>query len=352
VIHGHDTQATLALIYRQHDGGGADLKLRAKTLLTIHNLAYQGIFPSEAMKLLGLPKTMGVFPGLLEFHGRLNLLKAGILVADMVTTVSPTYAREVVSEPNLGCGLEGVLEQKGIRFRGVLNGVDSETWDPTRDPYLPATYGTDDLSGKVRCRAQLLQEIGLQATGGPLIGMVGRLVEQKGLDLVLAGIDRLVEAGFTLVVLGTGEARYEKGLTGASRRHPGRVGFLHTFDDALAHRILAGSDIFLMPSRFEPCGLTQLYALRYGTVPVVRNTGGLADTVVDATLAGGTGFLFNEYKTKPMLAALVRARRAWNDLVLWTELVQRGMGCNFSWEAAASSYEEIYAQMANLGGRP
>jgi starch synthase len=346
VIHCHDAEAALTALYHQQAAGDGASGSNAQSLLTIHNLAYQEIHPAAAMPLLGLPAGLGVYPGPLEFHGQLNLLKAGILSADAVNTVSPTYAQEVISDPELGCGLDGVLMQRGSDFSGIINGADLETWNPAADPLLPATYTAGDLSGKEICRDALCRSLALQPAAGPLVGMVSRLVDQKGLDLLLEVVEAMVAAGFTLAVLGTGQKPYETGLAKAARRHPGRVAFENRFDEELAHRILAGSDLYLMPSRYEPCGLTQMYALRYGSVPLVRQTGGLADTVRDAGAVNGTGFTFRGYSAEALWTALARARQTWFDRQKWQGMVQRGMACDFSWDSSASAYETLYRQLS------
>jgi len=346
VIHAHDALASLAPIYRRRWYGGRDLPGRAGTLLTIHNLAHQEIHPAGWVQRVGLPAELVAYPGPLEFYGQLNLLKGGILDADLVNTVSPRYAREATSHAGYGCGLDGVLASRGADFVGILNGCDTRTWNPATDPYLPARYDAADLVGKRACRERLQRSMGLNGAPGPLLGMVTRLVEQKGLDLVVPLVDRLVAAGFALVVLGTGEPRYHDALAAAAARHRGRVAFLPEFSEARAHLVYAGSDAFLMPSQFEPCGLGQMYALRYGTPPVVRRTGGLADTVADAGDPQGTGFVFDAYDPQELWLALERVRQAREAGEPWSALVARAMAQDFSWDAAASRYEELYVRLA------
>jgi len=345
IIHCHDAKAALTSVYLNHWYGKVPGLANVHSLLTIHNLAYQEIHPRESMELIGLPSVMGAFPGVLEFHGQLNLFKAGILEADLVNTVSPTYAREVISDPQLGCGLGSVLQARGEAFSGVLNGADVETWDPQNDVNLPAHYHIDALDGKQRCRMDLVTSLKLSDGNGPLVGMVSRLVEQKGIDLLMANIDWMVRQGFCLALLGTGEERFRTSLTKAARKHPKQVAFVDKFDEKLAHRIIAGSDMFLIPSLYEPCGLTQMYALRYGAVPVVRHTGGLADTVRDASRADGTGFVFHEYQPEALKTALNRAQEAWRDQKGWKTLMRRGMKHNFSWDESASAYESLYERL-------
>jgi starch synthase len=315
-------------------------------MLTIHNLAHQQLEPAGAIVRVGLPRETAEYPGPFEFHGHCNLLKAGILAADHVNTVSPTYAREVVADAAAGCGLHGVLAARGEAFDGILNGVDTRTWDPASDRHLPARYHTQDLVGKSVCRSRLLHDAGLEEDPRPLLGVVSRLVPQKGIDLVVDLADRLVDAGCSLVVLGTGDAPLQDQLAAAAARHPGRVAFRPEFSESWAHRIYAGSDLFLMPSRFEPCGLGQLYALRYGTPPVVRRTGGLADTIADAgTAAGGTGFVFDEPTPDALWQALVRARATRDDTVRWRAMQRRGMQHDVSWEVSAAAYAARYRRL-------
>jgi starch synthase len=344
IVHAHDAHAVPALLGRNQWYAGRGLPGTGATILTIHNLAHQEVHPPSGVAELGLPPGLAVYPGLLEFHGHVNLLKAGILAADRLNTVSPGYARETTGDPEYGCGLEGMLAGRGEDYVGILNGGDYVTWDPSRDPHLPAAYGPRDLAGKATCRAELARELGLEpAADRPLCGFVGRLVHQKGADLLAPLLDRLTADGFTFAVLGTGDPEHEAVLRAAAARLPGRVAFRGVFDESLAHRIYAGSDLFLMPSRFEPCGLSQMYALRYGTPPVVRRTGGLADTVVDAGAADGTGFVFDEARPEKLMAALRRAEAVLADPPSWRALMERGMACDFGWDRAARGYEDLYA---------
>jgi len=349
IIHCHDAEASLAAVYHRYWYRSLPELGAAGTLLTIHNLAYQDVHPPSASELIGLPPALSVYPGTLEFHGQLNLLKAGIHSAALVNTVSPTYAREVVADSAQGCQLDGVLRKRGAAFSGILNGADLQTWNPGRDPYLSAKFTPSNLRGKQQCRDALLAELELEAADGPLVGMVTRLVDQKGLDLVLAAVEPMVTAGFTLAVLGTGQDNYRQGLLTAVEQFPGRVAFRDVFDEALAHRILAGCDLYLIPSRYEPCGLTQMYALRYGSLPLARHTGGLADTMVDKRQANGNGFLFTDYKVEAMLAALTRARVTWDDPETWQRMQQRGMAANFSWDKSAAAYLDLYRSLLSPG---
>jgi starch synthase len=354
IVHAHDVQAAPAVVLRRELWPDRPLPGPAATVYTIHNLAHQEIHPPAAVDDLGLPRSLAVYPGLLEFHGSLNLMKAGILAADRVNTVSPTYARETTADPAFGRGLEAVLAGRGDAYRGILNGGDYGTWDPRHDPHLAARYDAADLRGKARCRKALCTELGVATDAArPLCGFVGRLVDQKGVDLLLPLVDRLAGDGFAFAVLGTGDPDLEAEARRTAARNPERFAFVGKFDEGLAHRIYAGSDLFLMPSLFEPCGLSQMYALRYGTPPVVRRTGGLADTVVDAAEPEGNGFVFAEPRPEGLLAALRRAQAVFADAAAWSGLQERGMACDFGWERAAASYEELYAaaQAAREGRR-
>jgi starch synthase len=345
VVHLNDWQTALAawlLRYEHHDDPAL---AGARSVFTIHNLAYQGVFSKEVLPALGLPWDVFRLDAM-EFHDRLNFMKAGLVFADALTTVSPTYAEEVTT-PAGGEGLDGVLRPRRGDLTGILNGIDTTAWDPAADRHLPATYDQQRLAGKAECRRALHDEVGLPLRAGvPLVGMVGRLADQKGIDLVAAALPELLRRDLQLVVLGSGERSYEELFLRAAADQPARVAARIGFDEGLAHRIEAGADIFLMPSRFEPCGLNQLYSLRYGTVPVVRAVGGLSDTVEDYDgWKGGTGFLFREYDPGAMLLSLRRARELYRDRRAWTALMRRGMARDFSWERSAEAYEALYARL-------
>jgi starch synthase len=345
LLHCHDWQTALIPVYLKT----LYLDLRPRTILTIHNLAYQGVFPGEQFPLLGLPSALFTVDGL-EFWGKVNLLKGGILFADVLTTVSPTYAREIQTE-EFGCGLEGVLRRRSRDLFGILNGVDYTTWDPAVDPYLPRNYTVEDLSGKAVCKRSLQEELGLEVDERAfLAGMVTRLVDQKGLDLVAEILERLFSRGGQFVLLGVGDPRYHELFSEMARRSPKQMAVRLTFDEALAHRIEAGADCFLMPSRYEPSGLNQLYSLRYGTVPVVRRTGGLADSIVDCTpqtLADGTatGFVFERYDPEALWQAVERAMAVYQEPSLWRRLQEAGMRADFSWDRAARQYLRLYGHV-------
>ncbi|MDR1145863.1 MAG: glycogen synthase GlgA [Verrucomicrobiales bacterium] len=336
IIHANDWQA--ALIPALVRAG----QLPFKTALTVHNLAYQGIFPAAEFALTGLP---GFYlkPHALEYYGRMNLLKGGILLADVLTTVSAGYAREILTEPH-GCGLDGALRTRAGALTGILNGIDTERWNPATDPLLAAPYDARRVTtGKRRNKLALLEELGLPLTlvERPLLAVISRLVEQKGIALILRALPLLVERGAGLVVLGAGEAAYAAELRDWARRCPRQVSVSVGFDERLAHRIEAAADIFLMPSRFEPCGLNQLYSMRYGTVPVVHKVGGLADSVAD----GATGFTFSDYTAEEFLRVIVSALELYPHAKKWQVLRLAGMRQDFSWSRRVPEYEKIYAQL-------
>lgn len=345
VLHAHDWHAAMACAYLACRPGTG-----TATVYTIHNLAYQGLFDSGDFHLLGLPSRLMV-PGGLEYHGQLSFMKAGLKYAQRVTTVSPNYAREIATV-EFGCGLDGVIRARSAEVSGILNGVDGGVWDPAHDALIAAPYSATGLSGKARCKAALQQEMGLHPDpDAPLFGVVSRLTSQKGLDLILAALPVLLEGpvakGAQLAVQGNGDPALEAAFEAATLAYPGRVAVRLAYDEHLAHRIIAGADAMLVPSRFEPCGLTQLYALRYGTVPVVRNIGGLADTVVDASDDAmqadiATGFMFGPATTVALGQAMTRTVNAYRNTALWRQLMLRGMAQNYSWEHAAREYIALY----------
>ena len=342
VIHCHDWQSALIPSLLRYAPAWRSTAPRARTLLTIHNLAYQGSFPAIDFTLTNLPPSVFQPQGL-EFYGRLNLLKGGILAADLVSTVSRRYAEEIQT-PEYGCGLDGVLRARSSVLTGVLNGIDVESWNPATDPHLPARYSARNRKGKKVCRQRLLEEFGLRADDGTAVaGIVSRLADQKGFDLLEEAMQELLELPVVLVVLGTGEEKYHRLFEELARRHRDRVGVRIAFDEGLARRIEAGSDMFLMPSRFEPCGLNQMYSLRYGTIPVVRATGGLDDTVVpfDAATGEGNGFKFEEYAPTAFLGSVGEALSVFARPRTWSRLVTNAMAGDFSWAASAAQYEAL-----------
>lgn len=343
LLHCHDWHAGLAPAYLAASPPAAP----AGTLFTIHNLAYRGLFPGAAFADLALPPGFFSIDGI-EFYGQASFLKSGLVYSDRLTTVSPTYAREIQT-PEFGWGLDGLLRRRAADLSGISNGVDWQVWDPRRDPHLPRSYGIEDAAaGKRAAKAALQERLGLAPEqDAPLFGVVSRLAPQKGLDILLASLPQLVAGGAQLALLGSGEADLEEGYASAARGYGGRVGVELGYDEALSHLIFAGADIVVVPSRFEPCGLTQLYALRYGALPLVRRVGGLADTVAGATaltLADGsaTGFTFDEETPAALLAAAAEAAGLMREPRLWRRMVERAMTRDFSWAAAARQYLALY----------
>jgi starch synthase len=334
ILHAHDWHAALACSYlRAHPGA------HARSVFTIHNLAFQGLFAQDDFGLLDLPRRF-MQPDGLEFHGWLSFMKGGLVHADRLTTVSPTYAREITT-PEFGCGVEGVLRTRSADLSGILNGVDYGHWDPATDAALPARFDARDLGGKAVCKAALQREFGLDArTDAPLIGIVSRLSEQKGLDLALAALPALRAEGVQLAILGSGDAPLERAFADAAAAHPGQVGVHIGYDETLAHRVIAGADLILVPSRFEPCGLTQLYGMRYGTLPLVRRVGGLADTVDDAS-----GFIFEAADASSLIEAARRAVLTLREPARWRAMQQTAMARDHSWSAAAARYLALYRSL-------
>jgi starch synthase len=330
VFHAHDWQAGLLPVYLRESLTLDPTFFGVRCVFTIHNLGYQGSFPASAIADLGLDRRLFHSEGL-EFFGRLNFLKAGIVWSDAVNSVSPTYAREIQT-PEFGFGMDGLLRSRASKLTGILNGVDYEEWNPETDRHLPVNYSARDLSGKRVCKLALLDEMGLPAEGRPLIGIVSRFAHQKGMDLAaaIAPIENTA-----LVVLGAGEAALENSFRSLALAYPDRVAVRFGYNEGLAHRIEAGSDMFLMPSRYEPCGLNQIYSLRYGTVPVVRATGGLEDTVDEQT-----GFKFRD----DLAGAVEAALREFQDRDSWTARMRRGMARDFSWDASAVEYQRLYSK--------
>jgi len=346
IVHCNDWQTGLLPFLLRQEHARDPAVGRARTVFTIHNLAYQGVFSKDVVPVLGLPWDVFRYEAM-EFFDQLSFMKAGLTFAHALTTVSPTYAREILT-PEDGHQLDAALRHRARDLTGILNGIDTGEWNPATDPHLPARYSAADLSGKAACKAALQRELGLPVRAAvPLVGMVGRLAEQKGVDLVAAALPALVGHDVQLAILGSGQRELEQAFAKASRAHADRVAARIGFDEGLAHRIEAGSDLFLMPSRFEPCGLNQMYSLRYGTVPVVRAVGGLQDTVEDYDGADrGTGFKFLPYSPQAMLLALRRALDVNRDRRAWRGLVLRGMAQDNSWDRSAAGYEELYRRLA------
>jgi len=346
IIHLHDWQAAPAAAMLRLQPERYPQLAGAGTVLTIHNLAYQGLFDSCHWPALDLNPAY-FNPNQFEFYGKVNFLKSGLVNARRLTTVSPTYALEV-QDSGGGFGLEGVLSERLKDLSGILNGVDYAIWNPETDVSIASQYSTADLSGKRLCKLALQENCGLHRDAGvPLICMVTRLTDGKGLDLVMEVIDSLLGDGVQFVMLGSGQRRFEEFFSALACRFPGRAAVRVGFDEALAHRTIAGADILLMPSQYEPCGLTQMYALKYGTVPVVRRTGGLADSIVpyDPTSSQGDGFVFSDYRAVALLDAVHQTLKAYRDKDEWSSIVRRGMAADHSWTRSTEVYLSLYHQL-------
>lgn len=344
VVHAHDWHAGLTPVYIMQNPG-----LRMPTVFTVHNLAFRGIFPMDSHYDLDLP-TRRLNPRGLEFNGNICFMKAGLIYSNRITTVSPSYAREICT-PEFGCGLDGVMRERTGDLSGILNGVDYAVWNPG-DAKIAKPYSIDDLSGKAVCKRALQMEFGLSVEArGPLFAVVSRLTSQKGMDLLLAALPELLQEEAQLLVLGTGDGDLEAGFRYAASANPDNVAVCIGYDESMSHRFMAGADILLVPSRFEPCGLTQLYALRYGTLPLVRRVGGLADTVVDVNddnLAQdkATGFVFGEASRHTLGTRIREACRFYReDESGWTKVQRRAMQQDFSWDDSAANYEELYRSL-------
>lgn len=346
LVHAHDWQAGLVPVLLRrlrttHPG------LRGvSSVFTIHNVAYQGVFDASWLPRLGLGWDL-MHVDALEYFGRISLLKGGVVFSRIITTVSPQYACEIQT-PELAFGFDGILRYRSADLMGILNGIDYDQWDPARDPHLPEPFDASNLAGKAVCKRDVLAQVGLPATRQtltrPLVGMISRLADQKGFDLLAALSDDLPRLDASFVLLGTGERRYEDLWLALAARHPDRIAARIGFDEAMAHRIEGGADLFLMPSRFEPCGLNQMYSLRYGTVPLVRATGGLCDTVenFDPERGSGTGFTFEEYSPQALLGTLRWALGVYEDKAVWRRIQLAGMRQDFSWDASALQYVKVY----------
>jgi starch synthase len=348
IIHANDWQTALLPAYLKISESDSLFYQSSRTLLTIHNLAYQGSFPMRSSVNLGLDDSYFYSMAPFEFWNQINFLKAGIYFADTVTTVSETYAKEIQTAEH-GCGLEGVLRDRSKSLFGIVNGIDVTTWSPEHDEHIWKTYSRAALPDKYVNKRGLIKLSGFGADrmSKPLIGVISRLDDQKGFDLIAEAADELFALDFSFVLLGTGASKYHDLFTGLEKRHPDRVKANLTFDNELAHKIEAGCDMFMMPSRYEPCGLNQMYSLKYGAVPIARRTGGLADTIVDFddNRKQSTGFLFDEYSGAALLAAVRRALAVYLNKRSWNALVKRGMKQDFSWERSAKDYVDLYRSM-------
>jgi starch synthase len=349
ILHLHDWQTGLAAAYHHFRWRYDPAFAASRTVLTIHNLAYQGVFPSHYFSLTDLPAEAFSIDGM-EFWGNCNFLKAGLVYSDYLTTVSPRYSREIQSEES-GHGLHGVLQGRTESLSGILNGIDQTVWNPRIDSFLAQNFSSSRLAGKHRCKEALLAELGFAVKDSELalVGMIGRMATQKGFHLLGEMVDQLMDLPVLLVILGSGDAQIEALVRAMAERYPERIKIRIEFNEPLAHRIEAGADLFLMPSSYEPCGLNQMYSLRYGAIPIVHATGGLDDSVVDVQLepSGGTGFKFYAYEAKALLDVITAALELFRDQEKWQELQRRAMAQEFSWKRSAEQYREIYEKVLN-----
>lgn len=347
VVHCHDWQTGLIPAYLKTLYRADPFFSGVSSVFTIHNMGYQGLFPREKLSACGIPISE-FHPAGIEYWNKISLLKAGIVYADAITTVSPRYGREIET-PEFGMGMDDILKKRSADLCGILNGVDYSVWDPARDPHVPANYSPQRMTGKRRCKESLIQEMGLDPSMRkmPLLGMISRLDAQKGLDLLVQILDELLSLDVGLVILGAGDEHIQKAIQETAESHPGRLGLEIGFNDPLAHRIMAGADMLLVPSRYEPCGLTQIYALKYGTAPIVRATGGLDDTIqqFDPGSGKGNGFKFVEYEAKAFLGRIREALKVFHDGPGWMKLVENGMQADFSWEKSAREYIRLYEKI-------
>lgn len=336
-VHCHDWQTGLIPIMMREWYGTDPLFSRARTVFTIHNLGYQGLFPEPTMDLTGLDRRWFSMDGI-EFYGQVNFLKAGLVGADIITTVSPTYAREIMT-PAEGFGLDGVLRKRSDVFYGVVNGLDYAEWTPYADPHLPSRFSSTHLAGRAWCRRVVAKEFGLaDGLERPLLGFVGRLAAQKGVDILAEAIPELIALGANLAIIGKGDAALQELLLAMSKDYPRHIHLVIGFDETAARHIYGAADLFLMPSRYEPCGLGQMIAMRYGAIPVARRTGGLADTIDH----GRTGFLFDDYSAAALIAGVREALAVWRDKKAWKKIVRSAMDEDFSWERSARLYLKLY----------
>lgn len=345
VLHCHDWQTGLLPLLLRFEEGKQGETLALKTIFTIHNLAFQGVFPNRAFAYTGLPTDLLAVDGI-EFYGQISMMKGGILFADQITTVSPNYAREICT-PEFGFGLDGVIRSRLPDLAGLINGVDMEVWNPATDPHLPDTYSLDDMGGKAVCREHLLKAHHMDpAFKGPIFGMVCRLSEQKGIDQLLKAMDFFLENDCRLIILGRGEEKYEKALSVIEDKHPDRVSISLVLDEQMSHLVEAGSDYFVMPSVFEPCGLNQMYSQIYGTIPIVTRVGGLADTVIDLVEdpRKGTGFMC-DVDASDLRRVLTEALHLYEDRPRYELAQKNGMKTDFSWKVAARAYQDLYREL-------
>ena len=345
IIHCHDYHTGLIPGFIRENYGNTEKLAGARTVFTIHNIAYQGNYPREVLDLAGIPQRRFYPFSPFEFWGRVNFMKVGIELADEVTTVSPTYAEEI-QRPDLGFGLQDVLHNRRTHLHGIINGIDYAEWNPEADPLIAAHFSSKKLSGKAVCKRDILKYFNLGKGRGqkrvPLIGIISRLANQKGFDLIAEAIHMIAELDMYMVILGTGQQYYNDLVSNIAARYPEKIAARLVFDNPLGHKIEAGCDMFLMPSRYEPCGLNQLYSMRYGTIPIVYRTGGLADTVIPYDGKNGTGFSFTEYSAEALTRSIREAISVYSNPPTWKKLVQRAMAEDWSWENSAQRYIALY----------
>ena len=350
IIHGHDWQAAIALAFLKHLYGQDPFFAYTRSLFTVHNLAYQGLFEKDVLGRIGLPDYLFNMEDL-EFYGRVNYLKAGLLYSTAISTVSRRYSQEIQT-PEFGHRLDGLLRKRREVLFGILNGVDYSDWNPATDKFIVRPFDPTYIDGKKACRADLVRAFSLEPINeeSPVIGMVSRLAGQKGFDILCQALDGLFELGVALVILGTGEEVFQKALLEAREKYPRSLGLRIAFDEGLSHKIYAGSDMFLIPSRYEPCGLTQMYSLRYGTVPVVRATGGLDDTIQEYNPADqtGNGFRFDAYSASALVSAVKNAVGVFRQKERWRALIKKAMACDYSWDQSAREYIRLYNRISSL----
>ncbi len=345
IIHCNDWQTGLIPAYLKTTYKNDPFFKNIKTAFTIHNLAFQGVFPAASFDKTGLPGSEFTMEGV-EFYDKLNFMKAGLMYSDVITTVSEKYAQEISTTVEFGCGLEGVLQQRKSALHGIINGVDYSIWNPETDEHLENRYDIKSLEGKAANKRELLDKFKLEYNEHvPVIGMISRLADQKGFDLIKEIADDALKMDIQMIFLGSGEKKYHEFLESLRKKYPNKVGIEFGFHDELAHLIEAGTDMFLMPSQYEPCGLNQIYSLKYGTVPIVRATGGLDDTIQDVEGANGTGFKFKKYESKELLKAIQRAVKAFGDQKAWLKIMKTGMSKDFSWESSAKKYISLYRNL-------
>jgi len=349
VIHCNDWQTSLIPVFLKVLYVDDEFYQSTRTLLSVHNLAYQGIFPAKKLAVTGLSEKLYNSGGALEFFGRLNFLKAGLEYADLINTVSPTYAKEIQTTNEFGYGLEGILKRRTEQLFGILNGVDYSEWSPDVDPWIPLKYDFKTVEDKIENKKHLLKLCNLPFDPAvPCIGAISRLADQKGFDLIFKAIDKILKLKVQFIILGKGEEKYHQFFSALQKKYPTQVSVHLKFDNQLAHLIEAGCDLFLMPSKYEPCGLNQLYSLKYGTIPIVRATGGLMDTVTDfsANPKHGTGFVFQKYNAREMLTAIRNAIATFQNRTIWREMIIRAMKQIFSWEVSSHEYIKLYLRLS------